>query len=339
MLATATARVRGGYNSYYSRAGRWVLTRNKSISSTALPQDDNLQAPVRSYHRENGSVGLFRRFSSSSSGGSGNDPYGVHFDDGENNLGSMPDDEMTSEEREFLNMSEEELSQRFVDEFEKTWTDEKREKLVERVLSRRAEKARVGIENMPADEEWSKKKEKLMKDRAFLRDENNDDEQVKLERTYSSSNELDFLEKDFDEDEFDWMKNAPVGDFPQEDDRLPNFKTMGRRKVNRREAVPLPKETLHHNNLSLLRQYITPGGQIKNRIQTRLGAKDQRKIAKLIKRSRALGLIPHVGQFKVRNNGDIFAPDINEKKDWEIRIENMLEKMDKDALYDSRNNN
>ncbi|OEU10576.1 hypothetical protein FRACYDRAFT_145650, partial [Fragilariopsis cylindrus CCMP1102] len=49
---------------------------------------------------------------------------------------------------------------------------------------------------------------------------------------------------------------------------------------------------LHHNNLALLRRYITPSGQIMNRVQSRLGAKDQRKISKLIKRARHLGLIP-----------------------------------------------
>ncbi|EED88776.1 predicted protein, partial [Thalassiosira pseudonana CCMP1335] len=59
---------------------------------------------------------------------------------------------------------------------------------------------------------------------------------------------------------------------------------------------PLPKKILHHNNLILLRRYVTPGGKIMNRVQSRLGAKDQRKVAKLVKRARHLGLIPHMGQ-------------------------------------------
>merc|ERR1712194_800660 len=66
--------------------------------------------------------------------------------------------------------------------------------------------------------------------------------------------------------------------------------------VNRRKAKPIPKDLLHHNNLALLRRYITPSGQIMNRVQSRLGAKDQRKVAKLIKRARHLGRIPMSGQ-------------------------------------------
>jgi ribosomal protein S18 len=89
------------------------------------------------------------------------------------------------------------------------------------------------------------------------------------------------------------------------------------KKVNRRLATPLPKEFIHHNNLDLLRRYTTPGGQIKNRIQTRLGAKDQRKIAKLVKRARAMGLIPYSGQWKVKDDGDMFDPTLDQMKDWE----------------------
>lgn len=87
--------------------------------------------------------------------------------------------------------------------------------------------------------------------------------------------------------------------------------------VNRRKAKPIPKDLLHHNNLALLRRYITPSGQIMNRVQSRLGAKDQRKIAKLIKRARHLGLIPMSGQFVVEAHGSVHEPDIEENKDWE----------------------
>ena len=88
------------------------------------------------------------------------------------------------------------------------------------------------------------------------------------------------------------------------------------RKVNRKKAKPIPKELLHHNNLSLLRRYMTPGGQIMNRVQTRLCAKDQRKISKLIKRARCLGF-PHVGQWKFEDHGNIKEHDIHEDRDWE----------------------
>ena len=92
------------------------------------------------------------------------------------------------------------------------------------------------------------------------------------------------------------------------------------RLVNRRKAKPIPKELLHHNNLSLLRRYTTPGGQIMNRVQSRLGAKDQRKVAKLVKRARALGLIPYVGQWKVENHGNIHENDIHKDKEWEAEL-------------------
>mmetsp|Transcript_8148 Transcript_8148/g.12490 ORF Transcript_8148/g.12490 Transcript_8148/m.12490 type:complete len:363 (+) Transcript_8148:131-1219(+) len=92
------------------------------------------------------------------------------------------------------------------------------------------------------------------------------------------------------------------------------------RLVNRRMAKPIPTELLHHNNLVLLRRYITPTGQIMNRTQSRLGAKDQRKVAKLIKRARAMGLIPHVGQWKYENNGNIHDADIHEEREWEQEL-------------------
>lgn len=92
------------------------------------------------------------------------------------------------------------------------------------------------------------------------------------------------------------------------------------RKVNRRRAQPMPKQLLHHNNLLLLRRYITPGGQIMNRVQSRLGAKDQRKISKLIKRARHLGLIPYMGQWKVEDTGHIHESDIMEERDWEKQL-------------------
>lgn len=104
------------------------------------------------------------------------------------------------------------------------------------------------------------------------------------------------------------------------------------RKVNRKHAKLLPKELLHHNNLSLLRRYTTPGGKIMNRVQSRLGAKDQRKIAKLVKRARHLGLIPHIGQWKFEDHGNLHERGLSDaeadnvgggegKRDWEVDLE------------------
>ena len=53
---------------------------------------------------------------------------------------------------------------------------------------------------------------------------------------------------------------------------------------------------------------------------SRLGAKDQRKIAKLVKRARHLGLIPNSGQFIVEAHGNIHEKDIHEDKEWEKEL-------------------
>lgn len=92
------------------------------------------------------------------------------------------------------------------------------------------------------------------------------------------------------------------------------------RLVNRREAKKIPRELLHHNNLALLRRYITPTGQIMNRVQSRLGAKDQRKVSKLIKRARALGLLPTAGQFAIESHGSIHEHDIEQDREWEAEL-------------------
>lgn len=90
--------------------------------------------------------------------------------------------------------------------------------------------------------------------------------------------------------------------------------------VNRKRAKPIPVQLLHHNNVQLLHQFLTPTGQIQNRVQTRLGARDQRRVSKLIRRARAIGLLPYMGQSKIEQHGWIHAPDINESRDWEKEL-------------------
>jgi ribosomal protein S18 len=92
------------------------------------------------------------------------------------------------------------------------------------------------------------------------------------------------------------------------------------RLVNRRRAKPLPTKLLHHNNIDWLKRFLTPTGQVMNRVQTRLGARDQRRVAKLIKRTRALGLLPYAGQVKVETHGWPHAPDILEDRPWEKEL-------------------
>lgn len=92
------------------------------------------------------------------------------------------------------------------------------------------------------------------------------------------------------------------------------------RKVNNRKAKKIPRKLLHHNNLAFLRRYVTPSGQIMNRVHSRLGAKEQRKVAKLVKRARHLGLIPFLGQWKFTNHGNIYEKDIQEDREWEKEL-------------------
>jgi len=89
------------------------------------------------------------------------------------------------------------------------------------------------------------------------------------------------------------------------------------RLVNRRRAKLIPRKLMHQNNIDLLRHFVAPTGLIRSRVQTRLGAKDQRKVSKMIKRARNLGLIPYAGQFKTERHGWMHAPDIHEEKEWE----------------------
>ena len=116
-----------------------------------------------------------------------------------------------------------------------------------------------------------------------------------------------------------WEISKKYGEETPFDDMLPrDLRTS--RIVNRKRAKILPRELLHHNNLSLLRRYVSPAGQIMHRMKTRLGARDQRKIAKLIKRARNLGLIPHTGQFLIEDNGNIHEKDIRENLPWEEEL-------------------
>jgi small subunit ribosomal protein S18 len=92
------------------------------------------------------------------------------------------------------------------------------------------------------------------------------------------------------------------------------------RLVNRKRAKQIPVKLLHHNNIPLLKSFLTPTGQIRNRVQTRLGARDQRRVTKLIKRARCLGLMPFSGQFKAEHHGWKHAEDIHKMRPWEKEL-------------------
>jgi ribosomal protein S18 len=143
----------------------------------------------------------------------------------------------------------------------------------------------------------------------------NDDGSILSMGTYADNEELNMK----------WLSSTAVrfmDDSKDDDpfsDLLPSDLTPAN-LVNRRKAKAIPRQLLHHNNLALLKRYITPSGQIMNRVQSRLGAKDQRKVAKLIKRARAMGLIPTSGQFVVEGHGNIHEADLNEDRDWEQEL-------------------
>mmetsp|Transcript_9925 Transcript_9925/g.14851 ORF Transcript_9925/g.14851 Transcript_9925/m.14851 type:complete len:379 (-) Transcript_9925:205-1341(-) len=327
-------------------------------SVIALRQAPTSSSCIDATHTKSADTLLCRRHLSSSSGGDNNnnttnDPFGVNFDDGEENLGPVSDSTaaddkyagLTEEEKQYLSLSEEEREVKlFAQQFEETWTPEKRKRLAERVQSRQAEKARIGRENAPKDwspvkeymeskgEKWSedmqRRKERRIQSeiearKKQLEEQGKDWETEKIYDDWvppSARGEPEIFEGDLN-----WMAKAPsLSSYEDDDESVDLSQYGGRKKVNCKQAVPIPKEELHHNNLALLRKYITPGGQIKPRIQTRLGAKDQRKISKLIKRSRALGLIPTTGNFKVRDNGDVFADDLDEPLQWEVQLAELM---------------
>jgi len=68
-----------------------------------------------------------------------------------------------------------------------------------------------------------------------------------------------------------------------------------------------------------------------NRTQSRLGAKDQRKVAKLVKRARHLGLIPVLGQWKFEDKGNVRDVSLMVERGWEERLveRGLLEKKSK----------
>lgn len=144
---------------------------------------------------------------------------------------------------------------------------------------------------------------------------------------HQGSNDIQHKHKNNKDSNLEWM-TAPAqrsmdgmdeGTYDPFADLLPSDLNPSR-KVNRKNAKSPPSKIMYHCNLSLLRRYVTPGGQIMNRAQSRLGAKDQRKIARMIKRARHLGLIPHVGQWRVEDHGDVKEKDIHKDRPWEKEL-------------------
>ena len=60
-------------------------------------------------------------------------------------------------------------------------------------------------------------------------------------------------------------------------------------------------EQVHAGNLAFLSEYVTEGGMIAKRHQSRLCARCQRRLRKAVKRARSLGLIPTDASFDAEN--------------------------------------
>lgn len=255
--------------------------------------------------------------------------------------------EFTDKDRELLNMSEldkeRELTSRFLSSREEQLSDAaeriREETLALNVLGRTTSNAASSEDDVSApltDEEYESLKQFLKEeygpdDAKTMLDQNKDANLIATaSKSSNARNNNGGDEDDANPDmNLKWMTSAAQRQMQDlgvhtslEEEEDPFASLMPAdlnpaRKVNRKLAQPIPKELLHHNNLLLLRRYITPGGQIMNRVQSRLGAKDQRKISKLIKRARHLGLIPYMGQWKGEDTGNIHESDIMEERDWE----------------------
>ena len=101
----------------------------------------------------------------------------------------------------------------------------------------------------------------------------------------------------YDSSELDYTNNNPQRIF----DPTPTdaFKHTMNKFKNRKEAVPLAEGSIHFMNLPLLCKYVSDNGSILGRRATGLSGKDQRKVARAIKRARAVGIIPYVGGWSV----------------------------------------
>jgi ribosomal protein S18 len=99
--------------------------------------------------------------------------------------------------------------------------------------------------------------------------------------------------------DMNWMEAQPRHLELTPDERRAN---KGTGLKNRREAIPLDPQDMRYTNLPFLRQFVSDNGSILHRKDTGISAKDQRKVAKFIKRARALGLIPFDGGWEVMDS-------------------------------------
>ena len=384
-------------------AGRMLMARPSGWRARPLPSPLQSLLPSSVQSTVNSNTGGSVRLFSDDKGGSGDkdgkpkddvdpisdpflissnpdesdDPFGLEFEDGPENLGPSrpPDyvrdratgkmtgdvrDELTAAESRLLTMTDTEqqqlLTDRVVDEWHTSLAeaehDESKVSMQERVTDKiRLQEAALNTigrsgaavdvrKKSDDDEEDDEDESNEYRDESGWSHPLSKGEFRSLQRyaKYRSNGELELTEADIpvqkgsdveersDADNADldlkWLTRSAKEDYDPDDpfaDLMPSDLNPAR-LVNRQRAKHIPRHLLHHNNLTLLRRYTTPDGLIMNRVQSRLGARDQRKIAKLVKRARALGLIPHTGQWRVENHGNKYEKNINEDLEWEKEL-------------------
>ena len=86
---------------------------------------------------------------------------------------------------------------------------------------------------------------------------------------------------------------------PESGDRLPQMIERTRRRGRRRRApvfTPQEVKTIDYKDVDRLKKLISDRGRIEPRRKTGLTAKDQRKIAREIKRARQVALLPYTAE-------------------------------------------
>ncbi len=86
---------------------------------------------------------------------------------------------------------------------------------------------------------------------------------------------------------------------PESGDRLPHMIERTRRRGRRRRApvfTPQEVRTIDYKDVDRLKKLISDRGRIEPRRKTGLTAKDQRKIAREIKRARQVALLPYTAE-------------------------------------------
>ena len=92
---------------------------------------------------------------------------------------------------------------------------------------------------------------------------------------------------------------ARITPAPESGDRLPQMIERTRRRGRRRRApvfTPQEVKTIDYKDVDRLKKLISDRGRIEPRRKTGLTAKDQRKIAREIKRARQVALLPYTAE-------------------------------------------